>query len=76
MRGPVLFFGAGAAKCQAVLGDHLNAVFLQSAITPSARTVGALATPAFEAGQFENVATFEPFYLKDFMITAPKKVVM
>lgn len=75
VRGPVVFFGDGAAKCRAALGEHANAVFPQQAVTPSARTVGALAMPAFAEAQFENVATFEPFYLKEFMTGRPKRSV-
>lgn len=74
-RGPVLFFGDGAAKCRAVLGPHPNAIFADADILSSARTVGKLATQAFAQGQFEDVATFEPFYLKDFMTIKPKQVV-
>jgi tRNA threonylcarbamoyladenosine biosynthesis protein TsaB len=44
-------------------------------VVPSARTIGQLATLAFNEGQFENLATFEPFYLKDFMTTQPRKLV-
>lgn len=73
-RGPVVFFGDGAAKCRAVLGNHPNAIFLERSILPSARTVGVLATPVFAEGRFEDVATFEPFYLKEFMTVKPKRV--
>jgi tRNA threonylcarbamoyladenosine biosynthesis protein TsaB len=72
-RGPVVFFGDGAAKCRAVLGEHANAVFLDKLIVPSARTVGDLAASAFAEGRFEDVATFEPFYLKEFMTARPKQ---
>ena len=75
-RGPVVFFGDGAAKCRAVLGEQPNAVFLDKLIVPSARTIGTLATLAFAEGQFEDVATFEPFYLKEFMTAKPKPVVL
>lgn len=75
-RGPVVFFGDGAAKCHAVLSGQPNAVFLDHLVQPSARTVGALATPAFAEGRFEDVARFEPFYLKEFMIAKPKQVVL
>ena len=75
-RGPVVFFGDGAAKCQAVLGGHPNAVFVDQLIVPSARTVGTLATSAFAEGRFEDVATFEPFYLKEFMTAKPKQTVL
>jgi len=73
--GPVVFFGDGAAKCRTVLTDSLNAIFVDQLIIPSARTIGKLATVAYEKGAFEDIATFEPFYLKDFMTTKPKKVV-
>ena len=72
--GPVVFFGDGAEKCRVVLGTHPNAIFAAELIVPSARTVGKLASQAFPAGHFEDVATFEPFYLKDFMTTMPRKM--
>ena len=68
----MLFFGDGAEKCKAILGGNPNAIFLNEIINPSARSVGVLATKAFENAQFENVADFEPYYLKDFMATTPK----
>ena len=71
-RATVLFFGDGAAKCQPVLGHHPNARFLEPPIHPSARTVGVLAYSAFREGHFEDLATFEPFYLKEFMSTQKK----
>ena len=74
-QGPVVFFGDGAPKCQTLLSTHPNALFPAMTIVPSARTIGTLATSAFAEGQFENLATFEPFYLKDFMTTQPRKLV-
>ncbi|MDB5242980.1 MAG: tRNA ((37)-N6)-threonylcarbamoyltransferase complex dimerization subunit type 1 TsaB [Spirosoma sp.] len=75
-KGPVVFFGDGAAKCRAALGGQSNAVFLDKLIQPSARTVGLLATAALTEGRFENVAQFEPFYLKEFMTAKPKPLVL
>ena len=75
-RQPVLFFGNGAAKCEPVLSQHPNAHFLPTLIQPSARTVGELAARAYAEGRFEEVATFEPFYLKDFMGTKPRKALV
>lgn len=72
-QGPVVFFGDGAEKCRSILGVHPNAVFPAINVLPSARTIGKLAIEAFAQGQFEDVATFEPFYLKDFMTIKPKK---
>ncbi|GAB3222375.1 tRNA (adenosine(37)-N6)-threonylcarbamoyltransferase complex dimerization subunit type 1 TsaB [Spirosoma arcticum] len=76
IRGPVVFFGDGAAKCRAVLGHHQNAIFLDQLIVPSARTIGVMATPLFTQGRFEDIATFEPFYLKEFMTAKPKQAVL
>lgn len=75
-RGPVVFFGDGAVKCRSVLGEQPNAHFVNQLVVPSARTVGALATTAFAQGRFEDVATFEPFYLKEFMTAKPKPMVI
>lgn len=69
----VVFFGDGAAKCKPILEKHSNAVFPAIDIRPSARTVGRLGVVAFQNGQFEDVAAFEPYYLKDFMSPAPRK---
>lgn len=69
----VVFFGDGAAKCEALLGDRPNAVFPKRDIRPSAVTIGELAVKAFENAQFEDVAAFEPYYLKDFMSPPSKK---
>ena len=69
----IVFFGDGAAKCRESLANVPNAIFLETPVLPSARTVGQLAITASRNGQFEDVATFEPFYLKDFMVAKPKK---
>ncbi|RFS18305.1 tRNA (adenosine(37)-N6)-threonylcarbamoyltransferase complex dimerization subunit type 1 TsaB [Emticicia sp. C21] len=70
----IIFFGDGAAKCKDVLGKYTNAVFLEQTINPSAKGIGILAYEAYRNNQFENVADFEPYYLKEFMATTPKKV--
>ncbi len=72
----VVFFGDGADKCRATLGQNPNAVFLNQTIFPSAKSVGILATRAFEQQQFKNIADFEPFYLKEFVGTTPKKIAL
>ncbi len=69
----VVFFGDGAAKCKPVLEKHANAVFPAIDIKPSAKTVALLGALAFANAQFEDVAAFEPYYLKDFMSPAPRK---
>ena len=65
---PFVIFGNGAAKCQEVLKD---AILVN--VTPSARGLAALAYQRFEAGQTEDIAYFEPFYLKDFLVIPSKK---
>lgn len=70
---PISFLGDGAAKCAEAL-NHPNAVFHSSNFN-SAQYISALAFHAFNQGRFEDVAYFEPFYLKDFVITQPKKKV-
>lgn len=69
----IIFFGDGAEKCRTILSENPNAVFLDKIVYPSARNIGFLATKALEKEQFENVADFEPFYLKEFVGTTPKK---
>lgn len=70
---PIIFFGDGAEKCRTTLDGNTNAIFLNHTIFPSAKSIGALAVRAFEQQQFENVVDFEPFYLKEFVGTTPKK---
>ena|SRR6218665_982713 len=62
----VYFFGDGAAKCKDTLSGNPHAVFIDH-IVPSAKDMIALAEKAFNEKQFEDVAYFEPFYLKDFV---------
>ena len=69
----IVFIGDGSVKCQEKI-THSNAIFPTIEITPSAKTIGILATNLYEKSLFENVVTFEPFYLKDFVGTQPKKV--
>ena len=69
-QGPVLFVGDGALKCRQVI-THPNAAFREA--FPLARHMAPLAEDAFRAGRFQDVAYFEPFYLKDFVATVSKK---
>ena len=71
---PVCFFGNGADKCKAVQ-DHPNAIFIDG-INPSATTMIDPVLKKYQLKQFEDVAYFEPFYLKDFIATVPKKKVL
>lgn len=64
---PICFFGDGMPKCKEVLNQVKNATFLEN-IVPSSNGLGELSYKKFLNNQFEDVAYFEPFYLKDFMI--------
>ena len=68
--GTVLFIGDGAMKCKAVL-DSPNAIFREA--FPLASVMAPLAEKAYKEKQFEDLAYFEPFYLKEFVATLPRK---
>lgn len=68
---PVYFFGNGAAKCSGKI-THPNAHFIAD-IHPLAKMMFPLAEKAMAHHRFEDVAYFEPFYLKEFIATIPKK---
>jgi tRNA threonylcarbamoyladenosine biosynthesis protein TsaB len=67
----IVFFGDGAEKCREVT-SHKNSVF-DSHFMISAAYMHKTAFGEFSAGHFEDVAYFEPFYLKDFIATIQKK---
>ncbi len=71
-RLPIYFFGNGADKCREAI-KHPNAHFI-SGIAPSAAKLGELGFKKYKEALFEDVATFEPFYLKDFLIRKPNPV--
>ncbi len=68
----LFFFGNGSQKCKAVI-THRNAFFIDN-IHCSADGLASLAHTKFLAGDFEDVAYFEPYYLKDFIGTQVKKI--
>ena len=71
-RKPVVFFGNGAGKCRDVItGDNVHYI---DGICPLAADMLALSEMAFRNSRFENVAYFEPFYLKEFVASKPKKL--
>ncbi len=68
---PVHLLGNGSIKCRELLrGADLK--YLPE-LVPSAKTMAILSYDAFSKKTFENTAYFEPFYLKDFIVTKPKK---
>jgi tRNA threonylcarbamoyladenosine biosynthesis protein TsaB len=67
-KNKIYFFGDGAAKCRSAI-SHPNAIFTDD-INPSAKSMLPLAEKLFAERKFEDVAYFEPFYLKDFVDTS------
>lgn len=65
---PFVIFGSGAFKCAEVLPDAVRVD-----VTPSARGLTRLAQQALDEGRTEDIAYFEPFYLKDFVVTTSRK---
>jgi len=66
----IMFLGDGAEKC-AVAIQHPNALFNAENYN-SASNMTELSYEAFQNANFEDLAYFEPFYLKDFVLTTPK----
>lgn len=66
----ITFIGDGADKCKSAI-IHANAKFSIENFN-SASNMSKLAYQAFKRSEFEDVAYFEPFYLKDFVLTTPK----
>ena len=69
---PVMFFGNGAVKCREAL-LHPNALFAGPE-KASARFMIKYSEEKYNNRQWEDVAYFEPFYLKEFIATVPRKV--
>lgn len=63
--GEVVFIGSGVEKFKEIC-THKNAVFKEGKL-PSAAQMVALATSKYKISDFEDVAYFEPYYLKDFI---------
>ncbi|MDX1365380.1 tRNA (adenosine(37)-N6)-threonylcarbamoyltransferase complex dimerization subunit type 1 TsaB [Arenibacter latericius] len=69
-QGSVLLIGDGAEKCKGILKNP-NFSFITT--LPTALEMGELSNKKFKIGDFENVAYFEPYYLKDFILQTKKK---
>ena len=67
----VYFIGDGVPKTKEII-THKNAVFIDDKL-PSANEMAQLSFDKFQKKIFEDVAYFEPFYLKDFVVTPQKK---
>jgi len=70
-QGKVYLVGDGVEKCKEVI-THKNAVFIDGKL-PSANEMVMLSFEKFKTNEFEDVAYFEPFYLKDFVAIKSKK---
>jgi len=68
----IYFFGNGADKCREII-NHSNAKFLEG-INPSAIQLGEMAFQKYVGKEFEDLSSFEPHYLKEFMVKKPKAV--
>lgn len=71
-KNQVLFLGDGTTKTKEII-QHKNALFLEN-YHPSAKEMVTLSYQKFLNNDFEDVAYFEPFYLKDFYVTPSKKL--
>lgn len=71
LENEIAFFGDGAQKCQDSLTSK-NALFIDD-LYPSAKYMAKYSEEAYAIKNFKDVAYFEPFYLKDFVATTPKK---
>lgn len=70
----IYFFGNGSDKIKNILTTS-NACYLEQVET-SAAHMPEISEQRFTKKLFEDVAYFEPFYLKDFIATTPKKKVL
>ena len=69
---PVYFFGNGSTKCKSVI-QHKNAHFIEG-IVPLAKWMFPLAERSLHLGEKQDVAYFEPFYLKEFVAIKSKNL--
>lgn len=68
----VIFLGDGAAKCRPILSQSSNAIILDNGLS-SASDMGSALYAKFQKKDFEDLGSFEPFYLKSFVATKSKK---
>lgn len=68
----VVFFGNGAEKTKELITPNKKAIFIPN-IENSALSMGGIAFDKFQKQNFEDLAYFEPFYLKDFVAIKPRK---
>ena len=69
-KNTIYFLGDGAEKCKTLI-THKNAIFIDGKF-PSAKEMSVLSYEKYKKNDIEDVAYFEPFYLKDFVVTTSK----
>ncbi|REE83248.1 tRNA threonylcarbamoyladenosine biosynthesis protein TsaB [Lutibacter oceani] len=72
-KSDVYFLGDGAEKCKEII-IHKNANFIDNKF-PSANEMSKLSFEKYKKNDIEDIAYFEPFYLKDFIVVASKKLI-
>jgi tRNA threonylcarbamoyladenosine biosynthesis protein TsaB len=72
--GKIMFFGDGSAKCREII--KRQNIYFDPDYVISASDMYIPAYQALKNGAFENVAYFEPFYLKDFITSKPRKNIL
>lgn len=70
-KSQVYFIGNGVEKTKELI-NHNNAIFIEGKL-PSASTMGIIVNNKYKKSDFEDVAYFEPYYLKDFVTIKSKK---
>ncbi|GGI56582.1 tRNA (adenosine(37)-N6)-threonylcarbamoyltransferase complex dimerization subunit type 1 TsaB [Winogradskyella haliclonae] len=70
--GTVYFIGNAVEKTKTIINNN-NAVFVKGKL-PSSSTMGKIANRKYQISDFEDVAYFEPYYLKDFVAIKSKKL--
>ncbi len=71
-QGKTCVFGDGMPKCRELFKSHENCIMLNG-VNPSARHMHETAFEKFSKNDFENVAYFEPYYLKEYMFAQKQK---
>lgn len=74
--GPTVFCGSAAAKCRALLGEPDGAYYLPGVTVPAVAVLADLAAHKFREKLFEDVAYFEPAYLKEVHTTTPRTTII
>ena len=68
-QGKVYFIGNGVEKTKTLI-NHTNAIFIEDKL-PSANDMSLLADTKYKKNYTEDIAYFEPYYLKDFVALKP-----